>query len=259
MEPEEIMYKKELKFVKETIKKTYMDLINVPLVIMDKGDFDTVTNIDYAVEKALLAAINTHFPADNVISEEFNPDGKVSGRTWVIDPIDGTVNFSRHSNVFGIQLAFFDQDEVVLSYMYFPRTDEEYYAILNEGAYYNNELIKTTPRPVNQMIMSFSDFFINDQASNDFVEKVFLGVKNSVFRTRIQGSAAYDFSLVARSVNDALLIRTSNLWDLAPGYLLMKETGCNIVNEKLEPYTFSDFALIAFNNEALVELLKKVL
>lgn len=253
------MYKKELKFVKETIKKTYMDLINVPLVIMDKGDFDTVTNIDYAVEKALIAAINETFPADNVISEEFNPDGKVKGRTWVIDPIDGTVNFSRHSNVFGIQLAFFANDEVVLSYMYFPRTDEEYYALLNEGAYYNEELIKVTPRPVNQMIMSFSDFFVHDEVSNAFVEKVFLGVKNDIFRTRIQGSAAYDFSLVARGVNDALVIRTDNLWDLAPGYLLMKEAGCLVVNEKLEPYHFSDFALFAFNNEALIELLRKVL
>lgn len=252
------MYENELKFMQNTIKKTYLSLINVPLEVMNKGDFDTVTNIDYAVEKALIEAINAAYPHDTIISEEFNPNGKVDGRTWVIDPIDGTVNFSRNSNVFGIQVAFFAEDEVQVSYFYFPRVDDELYAQKGHGAYYNGVRLEITKRPLEQMIMSFSDFFIYDQASNDYVEKVFLGVKNHIFRTRIQGSAAYDFSLVARSVNDALLIRTSNLWDLAPGYLLMKECGATIVNEKLDSYHFSDFALIAFNNPELVKLLQKI-
>lgn len=253
------MYEHELAFVKKTIKKTYMDLISEPLVVMDKGDFDTVTNIDYAVEKALIAAIKQAFPHDHVISEEFNPTAKVNGRTWVIDPIDGTVNFSRNSNIFGIQLAFFDDDDVVLSYLYFPRTAEEYYALRGGGAFYNDKQISAPSRPVKQMIMSFSDFFLFDEKANRFVEKVFLGVKDHIFRTRLQGSAAYDFSLVARGVNDALLLRTTNLWDLAPGYLLMQECGCIVVNEKLEPYSFGDYALFAVNNIELFPLLKRIL
>ncbi len=253
------MYTKELTFAKTIIKNTYLSLIDVPLEIMDKGDFDTVTNIDYAVEKTLITAIKKAFPGDHIISEEFNPAAKVKGRTWVIDPIDGTVNFARQNAYFGIQLAFFADNEVVLSYMYFPRLNEEYHALQGHGVFRNDMKLERTSRPVAHMIMSFSDFFVYDEASNRFVEKIFLGVKDTIFRTRLQGSAAIDFSFVASGTNDALVLRTNNLWDLAPGFLMMKELGYTVVNEKLTPYTFSDFALIAFNNDELLPILKMII
>lgn len=253
------MYQKELLFIKNTIKKTYQELIKTPLEIMEKGKFDTVTNLDYLIEKTLIEHLKDEYPNDNIISEEFNPTNQVNGRTWVIDPIDGTVNFARGSVYFGIQLALFNEGEVVLSYMYFPRLDEEYYALINQGAYYKDQKLIVTPRKVNEMIMSFGDFFVNVEKDNRFTEHLLLGLKDNIFRTRFQGSAAIDTALVIKGVNDGLVLRTNNLWDLAPGYLLLKEAGCVIVNELVEEYHFSDYALFAFNNKEILPLLRKVL
>ena len=86
------MYKSELTFIKDKVIKIYKSMIELPLEVMDKGDLDTLTNIDLAIEETLIAEIKESFPTDNIISEEFNPEGKVLGRTWVIDPIDGTSN-----------------------------------------------------------------------------------------------------------------------------------------------------------------------
>ena len=256
---EAFMYTNELTFIKEKVLATYKEMINVPLEVEDKGDFDTITNIDLAVEKALISAIKNDFPHDSIISEEFNPDGRVKGRTWVIDPIDGTVNFSRNGYNFGIQIAFFDQDEVVLSYMYFPRLNDEYYALLNKGAYRNNERIVPKVTPLSQAIMSFSDFFINDPKANKFQETLFFNLKDKLFRTRIIGSSAVDFASLASGYTDALVMRTTNIWDLAPGYLLVKEAGCTVLNEKLDLYNFSDYALFAMNNPQFATILKDAL
>ncbi len=234
-------------------------MLSVPLEVMDKGSFDTLTNVDLAIEETLIKEIKKAFPHDSIISEEFNPLGKVKGRTWVIDPIDGTVNFSRGGTNFGIQIALFDNNEVVLSYMYFPRYNDEYYAILDEGAYFNNKRIMHQLTPVSHTIMSFSDFFVNDPKANKFIENLLLNVKNDIFRTRFIGCSSVDFASLAVGTTDALVMRTNNLWDLAPGYLLVKEAGCTIINEKTLDYNFDDYALIAVNNKAFIEVLKKAL
>ncbi len=253
------MYKSELTFIKDKVIKIYKSMIELPLEVMDKGDLDTLTNIDLAIEETLIAEIKESFSTDNIISEEFNPEGKVLGRTWVIDPIDGTVNFSRGGTNFGIQIALFDNDEVVLSYIYFPRYNDEYYAIRGQGAYFNNKRILHKLTPVSHTIMSFSDFFLDNAYDIAFQEKLFVALKNKVFRTRILGSSAIDFAALAVGTTDALIMRTNNIWDLAPGYLLVKEAGCTVVNEKLEKYSFTDYALIAVNNPQFLEVLKTAL
>lgn len=253
------MYSKELKFIKEKVITTYKEMINTPLTIEDKGDFDTITNIDLAVEKALIKAIKESYPFDSIISEEYNPEGKVKGRTWIIDPIDGTVNFSRNAYNFGIQIAFFDNNEVVLSYMYFPRLNDEYYALKGLGAYRNGEKIVRKVTPLKQTIMSFSDFFVNDDVANSFQERLFLNLKDKLFRTRIIGSSAVDFASLAIGYTDALVMRTTNIWDLAPGYLLAKESGCSVTNEKGTTYSFTDYALFAYINPQFGNILKEAL
>ncbi|MDY0214297.1 MAG: inositol monophosphatase [Bacilli bacterium] len=253
------MYHIELEFIKEKVIRIYKEMLSVPLEVMDKGSFDTLTNVDLAIEETLIKEIKKAFPHDSIISEEFNPLGKVNGRTWVIDPIDGTVNFSRGGTNFGIQIALFDNNEVVLSYMYFPRYNDEYYAILNQGAYFNNKQIMHQLTPVSHTIMSFSDFFVNDPKANKFIENLLLNVKNDIFRTRFIGCSSVDFASLAVGTTDALVMRTNNLWDLAPGYLLVKEAGCTIINEKTLDYNFDDYALIAVNNKAFIEVLKKAL
>lgn len=97
--------------------------------IKQKDDATFVTDSDYMVEKSIIEDIREKYPDDNFVTEEFNSNNTIKGRTWIIDPIDGTIHHMKNSIFWGIQLAFVDHGETQFSIIYIPKLNEVYYAV----------------------------------------------------------------------------------------------------------------------------------
>ena len=88
------MYKRELAFLENTLKTAYTRFAENDLAISEKAEFDIVTNIDLAIERYFREELLKMFPEDRVLGEEYSSEISLQDRTWILDPIDGTFNFS---------------------------------------------------------------------------------------------------------------------------------------------------------------------
>lgn len=97
-------YSSEVLFIKAAIVEAFDNNKNrLEYECREKMPFDVVTSVDYKIEEEIISKINLQFPNDRILSEETKNDTIVSGRTWTIDPIDGTYNYSNNLPLFGIQ------------------------------------------------------------------------------------------------------------------------------------------------------------
>ena len=122
------------------------------------GVYDVVTDSDVRTEEFVLSRIAEEFPGDSVISEETHPDAGEGERCWVLDPIDGTMNYTRGIPFFGMQAAFLEDGVPTMACIYLPVFDEMFVAT-EEGAYLNGRPIRpAAPRPLRECILSTGDF-----------------------------------------------------------------------------------------------------
>ena len=186
------------------------------LQVSKKGPTDFVTNADIKVEKIIIEELKKARPNFSLISEESGKDkGKDCDNTWIIDPIDGTVNFLHGIPHFAISIALKSHNEIISGLIYDPIKDEMFFAEKNNGAFFNNHRIRVSNK---------SD--INDClfATNDKI-KFELNFPN-----RKSGCAALDMAYVASGRYDGYFQNNLNLWDIAAGIILIKEAG-GIINE----------------------------
>ena len=100
-------YQREYDFLVKVTKDAYNAVIKgVDFVANDKSEKDLVTTLDVATEKYIIDRINEEFPGDHIVSEEGNAKEQLMGRSWVIDPIDGTNNFANRLPIWVVQMAF---------------------------------------------------------------------------------------------------------------------------------------------------------
>ena len=185
------------------------------LQVSKKGPTDFVTNADLKVEKIIIEELKKARPNFSLISEESGKDkGKDCDNTWIIDPIDGTVNFLHGIPHFAISIALKSHNEIISGLIYDPIKDEMFFAEKNNGAFFNNHRIRVSNK---------SD--INDClfATNDKI-KFELNFPN-----RKSGCAALDMAYVASGRYDGYFQNNLNLWDIAAGIVLIKEAG-GIIN-----------------------------
>ncbi|KAA0691991.1 inositol monophosphatase [Neorhizobium sp. P12A] len=98
------------------------------LAVEDKGPGDVVTEADFAIERAAREAVVTAFPEDRFVGEEFGGDATDEGFSWLIDPIDGTVNFARRIGYFCVSLALLQDGRPIAAWIYDPASKELFWA-----------------------------------------------------------------------------------------------------------------------------------
>ena len=115
------------------------------LQVKKKGPSDFVTNADLKVEKIIIEELKKARPNYSIISEENgNENNKDRENTWIIDPIDGTINFLHGIPHFAISIALKSKNEIVSGLIYDPIKDEMFYAEKNNGAFFNNQRIRVS-------------------------------------------------------------------------------------------------------------------
>lgn len=251
-------YELEKNFIIEVAKKAYEKFSKEDLTIEQKGDFDLVTTLDKNIEKYITEEINKKFPTDKILGEEFNSTCEISGRVWTIDPIDGTVNMANGINIFGMQCALIDNNEIVLGVIYLPNLDEVYYAVKGEGAYFNNNRFYTNNNVLaKDAIIAIGDIPHDDERYAKRELKAIEYMYDKVAKLRIVGAACYFFSFAAISRFNATVLMTLNVWDIAPGLIICKEAGMKVTNADGKEYHFGDRGVIAAANDEIFDLLLK--
>ena len=116
------------------------------LQVSNKGPFDFVTNADLKAEKIIIEELKKAKPNYSILSEEKGLEINKDSKTWVIDPIDGTINFLHGIPHFAISIALKDNNDIISGIIYDPIKDEMFYAEKNNGAFFNNQRIRVSKK-----------------------------------------------------------------------------------------------------------------
>lgn len=213
------------------------------------GKHNLVTEYDQKVEDLIIKFIRKHFPDHGFLGEEGGSTGETSqGVQWLIDPIDGTVNFAHNIPVFSVSIAASFQGNPLSGVVYNPMTNELFVAEKGLGAYLNGIPIKVTKTPIlaDAILATGFPYNVNEnplRCIDHFVSFAKLGVP-----IRRLGSAALDLAYVASGRFDGFWEVSLHPWDFAAGKLLVEEAGGKITTyHKEEVTTFTDSTIIASN------------
>lgn len=223
--------------------------------VMDKSAFDLVTQVDLRIEKELIRRIRHAFPGDHILSEETLASTPVTGRTWTIDPIDGTSNMAGGLPLYGVQCALYDGEDIVVSAIYLPQLGELYTAARGQGAHCNGQRIAVRPQDAEHSLISFGDFphARPEEAQEEFA--LMQRLMPRIARCRMFGSACIDFAFLAAGRTQGTILFTRNRWDLAPGLLMAQEAGA-VIRSPEGAYTPESRAVIACADEALWQMIR---
>ncbi|MFZ1977789.1 MAG: inositol monophosphatase family protein [Bacteroidota bacterium] len=184
-----------------------------------------VTEIDKNSEKLIIKKLSRHFPDHDFLGEESGSRAVKSEYRWIIDPLDGTVNYTHALPIFCVSIGLEYRGEIIAGVVYDPSANELFTAEKGKGAFLNGSRITVskTSELIKSMLVTGFPYNIADNLSlylNSF--KVFLSEAQAVRRL---GSAALDLSYVACGRFDGFWEGALHAWDMAAGVLLVIEAG----------------------------------
>ena len=212
------------------------------LQVSKKGPSDFVTNSDIKVEKIIIEELKKARPHYSIISEENGiENNKDKNNIWIIDPIDGTINFLHGIPHFAISIALKSKDEIVSGLIFDPIKNEMFFAEKENGTFFNHQRVRVSKK-------------------NDLKDCLFAtGGKNEKELNvpyRKSGCAALDMAYVAVGRYDGYFQKDVNIWDIAAGIILVKEAGGLISNIDLS--VNKNIKIIASSTDINSKLLEKL-
>ena len=191
------------------------------------SDIDIVTQMDRASERFIVDAILKARPDDGIIGEEGADRPSKSGYTWVIDPIDGTVNYLYNMAGWSVSIAVKDQNGTVVGVVYSPTVDSLYTAIRGGGAFLNGSKISCNdPIELNRALIATGFAYRSELRKEQVVQFNELILKIRDYRRN--GSAAIDICHVASGQVDGYYEMGLLEWDRAAAELIASEAGAKI-------------------------------
>ncbi|MHC5229665.1 inositol monophosphatase family protein [Enterococcus sp. LJL99] len=213
---------------------------------------DLVTNIDEETQAFFIAKIKEKYPNDRILAEEkgFDTIDSLAGRVWIIDPIDGTLNFVLEKENFCIMLAIFDEGIGQLGFIYDVMQDQLYWGGKGYGVYCNQTKISA---PEN-LTLSEGLLGMNAYMHGDNVHQATIIGKKSM-GVRISGCAGLEFISMLKGNHIGYLSNLSP-WDYAAGIVLIEEFGFKFANIEGGPLHFAGREyFLAATNKAFDQML----
>lgn len=227
-----------------------------------KANKTTVTKYDKGAERIILKAIKKYFPNDAILSEEAGSNNKESEYLWIVDPLDGTRNFTMRNPVFSVAIAVLhlpekksEEARVQHGFIYVPVLKDMYEASLNKGTRLNGKKVKV------------SDISKLEDAQHTFCHgygptymsksgRYNLNMKKKNIDARQLGSAAIELALVASRRSESIVIPGANSWDVAAGVLLVREAGGKVTDTNGQPWRLGSKDMIATNGKVHNKVLR---
>ena len=213
------------------------------LQVSKKGPLDFVTNSDIKVEKIIIEELKKARPNYSIVSEENGTEiNKDQNNTWIIDPIDGTINFLHGIPHFAISIALKSNNEIVSGLIFDPIKNEMFFAEKENGAFFNNHRIRVSKKNELNNCLFVTGGKIQQDLDLSY---------------RKSGSAALDMAYVAAGRYDGYFQHNLNIWDIAAGIIIIKEAG-GVIN-KIDLSIKKNIKIVASSADINSKLLEKLI
>lgn len=239
------------KIIKENFESSFS-------VFNKEGINNLVTEIDHKSEEAIISVIKEDFPDHYILSEEVGAIVQESEYKWIIDPIDGTVNFANGIPICCVSIGVEKAGKMILGAVFNPFINELFFAELGFGATLNNKKINVSNKSelIKSCMVTGFPYTYLDEANGPL--QVFEKFIRKGIPVRRLGSAAIDLCWVAAGRFDGFYEHQLSAWDSAAGFIIVEEAGGKVTNLKGEPYNPYKPGLIATNGKIHDDLVRVV-
>ena len=223
-----------------------------------EGINNLVTEADHASEKAIIDVIKKDFPDHLILSEECGASGIASEYKWIIDPIDGTVNFANGIPICCVSIGLEHNGQMVLGAVFNPNMNEFFFAEKGKGATLNENkiLVSDKTEVITSCLVTGFPYTYLDEPNGPI--QVFEKLIRKGIPVRRLGSAAIDLCWVAAGRFDGFYEHKLFAWDSAAGFLMVEEAGGKVTDFKGNYYSPYQPHLVATNGKIHAELLMYV-
>jgi len=221
---------------------------------------DFVTNVDKTSERKIIDFLKKEYPTHNIFAEESGIQNKGSEYTWVIDPLDGTMNFAHGLPIFSVSIGVVKNSEIIAGVIYDVMNNSLYSAEKGSGAFQNDKKISVSKNSDLEKSLLGTGFPYNIKENPDFAIERFNKFLLNSRGVRRLGSAAIDLCYVANGTFDGFWEVNLQPWDMCAGMLLVQEAGGKITNFKNENINIYTKQLLASNSkihDAMIKVLNE--
>lgn len=219
-----------------------------------EGRHNIVTEYDIKSEELLKTALSALYPGSTFLGEESGLTQGYSELTWVVDPLDGTVNFAHGIPIFSVSIAAVVDQDIVLGVIYHPLLDELFTSMRGYGAALNGTAmsVSKTSLLVDSILVTGFPYNV-DQNPRRCIDQ-FGAIVGRGLPIRRLGSAALDLAYTAAGRFDGFWEVALHPWDMAAGVLMIQEAGGRVTHYRNEPFLLSHNSIVATNGLIHTEL-----
>lgn len=239
--------------------KILMDNFNKKHDIRMKSMHDFVTEADMQANSKILSILKKHFPDYKILSEETGSSGE-SELMWIVDPLDGTTNYSCKVPFFDVSISLAKGNDILLAITYAPFTNEMFSAEKGKGAFLNDIKIKISKiNSVKNSLLIYCHG--SDDKSIKRAISIFSNLKPLSRDINRPKSAQTELAFVAAGRFDAFISPGTNTWDIAGGALLVREAGGRVTDFSGQEWDIRKKDILASNgrvHDEILELIKGI-
>ncbi len=227
--------------------------------IQYKGEINLVTEVDFLCEKEIIASIKTQFPDHAILAEESGATKGDADHLWIIDPLDGTVNYAHGYPCYCVSIGYQCRGEVVVGVVYNPCLDELFVAEKGKGATLNdNPISVSSTTQLKQSLLATGFAYDINESSNNNLDHFTHFIK-ACQALRRPGSAAMDLCYTAMGRFEGFWELKLHPWDYAAGWLMVEEAGGKVTRFDGSPLQMGDRSILTSNghiHSAVVDVLQ---
>ena len=232
-----------------------------PRDVFDKGDRDVRTDVDLAAEDYIRAYLTAQTPGIPVLGEEGGPRPD-TGVLWVVDPIDGTVNYLHGLPNFAVSISLIDQGRTILGATHLPAYGTTYTVLAGYGSRADNvPITASATTSLRECVIAIDQFTfsgLEPRPTNELRLALLKGLTPLVQRVRIHGASTVDLAWTAHGKLDACVILGNSPWDTSAGVLLAREAGAQVVDLYGAPHAVTSQTTVAAAPGVLAELITAI-
>ena len=240
--------------------ETLLERFRTDFKISKKGRIDLVTEMDLKAEEVILSRLRSEFPHHQILSEEKGAYSNTSPCKWIVDPLDGTTNYAHGYRFFCVSIALEVEGELVLGVVYDPVAKELFSAQRGQGATLNGSPISVSDQGelVDSLLSTGFSYTDGEIGKNlQFFNRIIFHSR----AVRRDGAAALDLCHVACGRFEGFWELSLNAWDVAAGWLIVKESGGSVTNLSGLACTIYDQEILASNGKihpSLIDIFQNI-
>lgn len=223
-----------------------------------KGRIDPVTEADIKSERHIVSFINKRYPEHNILAEEGSGNGAEAEFRWIIDPLDGTVNYAHGFPIYCVSIALEYKGEMLLGAVYDPERDELFHAARGLGSYLNKKKIQVSKETNLEKALLATGFSYSVRTDKKNNLGLFARMVKKAQAVRRPGSAAIDLCWLAAGRIDGFWELYLHPWDTAAALVILEEAGGKATRINGNPYSIFNDDILAGNSH-LHKAMKAVL